>query len=309
MNKEQLIKNLKSPSGKIDVILDTDTYNEIDDQFALAYLLRNRERLNPVGFCAAPFLNKRSSSPADGMLKSYDEIFKVLDLCDRSDLKNIVYKGSENYLPDERTPVQSDAARFMADISNNYSPEKPLYIVAIGASTNVASALLINPQMKENTVIVWLAGKAHHMEECEEFNLSQDYAAARVIMKSGVPFVQLPCAGVVSEFYTGKDELNRFYVGKNRLATYLAENTIDFCSWAGDGYPWSKVIWDVTAVAWLLNDNGRFMADRIQETRLPNWGNFYEEPLDGTAMTYVYRIRRDALFADMTEKITGVRLR
>ena len=27
--------------GIVDVVLDTDTYNEIDDQFALAYLLRS----------------------------------------------------------------------------------------------------------------------------------------------------------------------------------------------------------------------------------------------------------------------------
>ena len=33
-----LLNRLKRPEGKIDVVLDTDTYNEIDDQFALAYL-------------------------------------------------------------------------------------------------------------------------------------------------------------------------------------------------------------------------------------------------------------------------------
>ena len=32
------------PTGLIDVILDTDAYNEIDDQFAIAYLLRATEK-------------------------------------------------------------------------------------------------------------------------------------------------------------------------------------------------------------------------------------------------------------------------
>lgn len=305
MTKKQYLKNLQSPTGPVDVVLDTDTFNEIDDQFALAYLLKSGERLRTVGICAAPFFNKRSSSPADGMLKSYEEIFKVLDLCDRNDLKGAVYKGSEAYLTDENTPVLSDAARFIAEKAEDYSPENPLYIVTIGAGTNVASAFLLNPAMAENTVVVWLAGGARHMPKCEEFNLSQDIAAARVIMGSGVPFVQLPCAGVVDKFITGKYELEHYYIGKNKLADYLAKNTVAFCE-KPDDFPWSKVIWDVTAVAWLINDNGCFMQDRVEEIRLPSYDNVYEAPVSGTAMTYVYRIWRDGLFADMTKKIAEV---
>lgn len=306
MTKEQYLANLRPPKGMVDVILDTDTYNEIDDQFALAYLLKKCDQLKTVGVCAAPFLNGRSESPLDGMLKSYNEIFKVLDLCDRGDLKTSVYKGSDRYLADESTPVKSDAAEFMAKISESYSPEKPLYIVAIGAITNVASAFLINPKMAENTVVVWLGGKARHCSDCSEFNMSQDYAAARVIMKSGVPFVQLPCKGVVDRFTSCKSELEHYLVGKNRLATYLAENTIAYCESSRKDYPWTKVIWDVTAVAWLLNGDGRFMANRIEEVRLPNSSHVYEAPLAGTSMAYVCEIHRDALFADLVSVLTGV---
>ena len=41
-----LIRRLQKPAGRIDVVLDTDTYNEIDDQFALSYMIRNEEKLN-----------------------------------------------------------------------------------------------------------------------------------------------------------------------------------------------------------------------------------------------------------------------
>ena len=40
MTNEQRIQNLSVPSHKVDVVLDTDAYNEIDDQYAIAYLLR-----------------------------------------------------------------------------------------------------------------------------------------------------------------------------------------------------------------------------------------------------------------------------
>lgn len=133
MTNEQYLKNLTAPEGKIDVVLDTDAYNEIDDQFAICYMLRSPEKFNIKGICAAPFFNGNSSSPADGMEKSYNEIIKLLNLADKNELAERVYKGSPNYLPDESTPVDSPAADFIAKTADEYTPEKPLYIVAIGA--------------------------------------------------------------------------------------------------------------------------------------------------------------------------------
>ena len=78
MNEIQRIKNLQVPEGKIDVVLDTDAYNEIDDQFAIAYLLRSQEKLNTKAIYAAPFFNSLAKSPADGMEKSFQEILLLL---------------------------------------------------------------------------------------------------------------------------------------------------------------------------------------------------------------------------------------
>ena len=36
-----LMRRLEKPAGPVDVVIDTDTYNEIDDQFAIAYLIRS----------------------------------------------------------------------------------------------------------------------------------------------------------------------------------------------------------------------------------------------------------------------------
>ena len=55
MTTVQLLKNLQTPDHPVDVVLDTDAYNEIDDQFAISYMLRSPERLNVKGLCAAPF--------------------------------------------------------------------------------------------------------------------------------------------------------------------------------------------------------------------------------------------------------------
>lgn len=301
MTNEQRIKLLNVPAEKIDVVLDTDAYNEIDDQFAIAYLLKYKERVNVKALCAAPFYNSRSEGPKDGMEKSYDEILKLLSLMG----ENVdVYKGSEEYLKDEKTPVISDSAKYMANICNEYSTEKPLYIVAIGAITNVASALLLNPEMKERAVVVWLGGHAHHFHDTKEFNMYQDVAAARVVMESGVPFVQLPCAGVVDRFTVSKPELEYWLKGKNDLADYLATNTIEEADSYAKGKPWTRVIWDVTAVAWLFNDNNRFMRTRIVPTLIPGYDNIYEKDHEGCPMVYAYHINRDGLMYDLFNKLT-----
>ncbi|MPM69535.1 Pyrimidine-specific ribonucleoside hydrolase RihB [bioreactor metagenome] len=304
MTTEQLLKNLQVPKRTVDVVLDTDAYNEIDDQFAIAYLLKSADKLTTKALYAAPFHNGKSYGPEDGMLKSYDEIFKLLDLAEIKDFENHVYKGSTCYLSDENTPVISPAAEDLAKRALSYSADNPLYVVAIGAITNVASALLINPQIKENIVVVWLGGHAHHYPNTKEFNMFQDVAAARVVMNSGVPFVQLPCMGVVSTFTVSGPELTYWLKGKNALADYLAENTIAEAASYAKNKIWSRVIWDVTAVAWLLNDNNRFMNCRLEHTPIPEYDHRYGLNPNGQLMCYTYNINRDNLMNDLFEKLT-----
>lgn len=45
MTQEQYFKNLSIPKEPIDVVLDTDTYNEIDDQFAISYMLCKTKKI------------------------------------------------------------------------------------------------------------------------------------------------------------------------------------------------------------------------------------------------------------------------
>ena len=250
-NTESLLRRLTKPKGKIDVVLDTDTYNELDDQFALSYMMKNSDKLNVKALYAAPFLNDKSVSPKDGMEKSYDEILKLLTLLKREDLKAVTFKGSETYLTDEDTPVLSPAAKDLATRAMDYTPEKPLYVVAIGAITNVASALLLKPEIRDRIVLVWLGGNALHWPDNREFNMYQDVAAGRIVFGCGAALVQLPCAGVVSGFTVSEPEFKDYFLGKNELCDYLAHYAIEEGRRWAQAETWSRVIWDVTAVAWL----------------------------------------------------------
>lgn len=300
MTQEQYFKNLTVPQGNVDVVLDTDAYNEIDDQFAICYMVKSTQKFCIKGICAAPFLNAKSVSAADGMYKSYDEILKLLDLAGKEELKEIVFKGSESFMPNEITPVESEAAEFMADLAKKYSPEKPLYIVAIGAITNVASAILKNPAMRENCVVIWLGGHGTHISSAaSEFNMRQDIAAARIVFGCGIPLIQLPCKGVVDRFATSRYELIHWLKGKNALCDYLCDNTIMHMEEYRAGKPWVKPIWDVAAVAWLLNEESRFMKDRLIPSPIPEYDKQYARDEGRHFIRYVYEINRDVLFEDL----------
>ena len=258
-----LLNRLNKPAGPVDVVLDTDTYNEIDDQYALSYLVKSGDKLHLKAVYAAPFFNEKSTGPEDGMEKSYQEILHILTLLEKEEYKERVYKGSAGYLPDEQTPVESAAARHLTELAMEYTPEKPLYVVAIGAITNVASALLMRPEIKDRMVLVWLGGNSLEWPDNKEFNLFQDVAAARVVFGCGVALVQLPCMGVVSSFTTGAGELEMFLRGKNKLCDYLVDYTEKEGALGSKNSCWTRVIWDVTAVAWLLDES--FMEDNSKE--------------------------------------------
>ncbi len=303
MTEIETIRALTLPIGRLDAVLDTDAYNEIDDQFAIAYMLRSAEKINVQAIYAAPFFNDKSNGPKDGMEKSYDEIKKLLALCGREDLVSATYKGSEKYLSDENTPVESAAAQHLVELSKTYDKDRRLYVVAIGAITNVASAILLDKSIIDRITVIWLGGHALEWRDTREFNMYQDVAAARVVFGSGVPLVQLPCMGVVSAFSVSAPELDKYLVGKNPLATYLAENTIEYMG--GRDKLWSKTIWDVTAVAWLLNENQRFLLERIIHTPVPEYDNKYSLSNDSHFCKYIWHIKRDELMRDLFDKIVG----
>ena len=53
LTTEQRLRMLETPQTTFDLVIDTDAYNEIDDQFAISYALRAQDRLHLLALCAA----------------------------------------------------------------------------------------------------------------------------------------------------------------------------------------------------------------------------------------------------------------
>ena len=197
------IARLAPPDEPPAVVLDTDAYNEIDDQFAIAYALESALEVEAI--YAAPFHNDRSEGPGDGMERSYAEIERLLDRLDRRP-DGFAFPGSDRYLTAADEPVESPAIDDL--IHRAHDRDEPLYVVAIGAPTNVASALLRDPSLVEELVVVWLGGQPHDWHTAREFNLAQDLYASRLLLDSGVPLVQVPCKNVAEHVRTTVPELD-----------------------------------------------------------------------------------------------------
>ncbi|HPG69033.1 MAG TPA: nucleoside hydrolase [Candidatus Hydrogenedentes bacterium] len=247
ISEEARLARLEPPRGKVRMVLDTDTYNEIDDQFAVVYALLSPEQLDVEALYAAPFHNKRSSGPGDGMEKSYEEILRLLGHLGVSP-EGFVHRGSTGFLEDGEHPYRSEAALDL--IERAMAPDKGLlYVAAVGAITNVASAILIEPAIVDRIVVVWLGGQPQYWPDSREFNLAQDPQASRVIFDSGVPLVRIPCSTVASHLITTVPEMECYVQGRGAIGDYLVQI---FKEYHEDHYAWSKVIWDISAIAWLI---------------------------------------------------------
>ncbi len=299
LSDARMFERLTPPGGPMAMVLDTDTYNEIDDQFALTYALLSYDRLDLQAVYAAPFHNERSDGPADGMRRSYEEIGRVLDRLGHSG-EGFAFRGSEGYLPAAEEPRPSSAAqdlveRAMAD------RDGPLYVAAIGAITNVASALLMEPRIVERIVLVWVAGQPHSWRTASDFNLKQDMHASRLVFDCGVPLVHIPCKGAAELLKTTAAELDRYARARGPIGDYLCGI---YDEAVGDRFAASRIIWDLAAIAWLIEPgwvptdvvHAPMLTDR-RTWSLSNARHFMREATS---------VNRDAVFGDLFRKLNRV---
>ncbi|TBL70769.1 nucleoside hydrolase [Paenibacillus thalictri] len=297
LSPEQLLQRLEPPKGKVRMVLDTDTFNEIDDQFAVIYAMQSKDKMEIEAFYAAPFYNHLSSGPKDGMEKSYDELLKIMKVMGK-DGAYPIYRGSEAYLPGPHTPVDSEAARDLVKRAMASPDDDPLYVVAIGAITNVASAILLEPKIIEKIVVVWLGGHALHWPNTKEFNLYQDLHASRIVLDSGVPLVLIPCKGVSSHLITTLAEVEAHVKDKGEMGHYLYE-TYKGCS--EDHYGYSRVIWDISTIAY-LNDE-RWTPSSLMHSPLLSEDFRWSFDSSRHFIRYVWNINRDSVFKDLFNKL------
>jgi len=231
------------------------------------------------------------------MEKSYEEILRLLDRLGMEH-EGFVFKGCNSYLTDLDNPPASPAVLDLIKRAKTASPDNPLYVAAVGAITNVASAIRTDPSIIESIVVVWVGGNSIHWPSTREFNFSQDLNASRLVFDCGVPLVQLPAFPVLSHLKTTIPELEFYLRGRGEIGDYLLEICKEY---QGDSYAWSKVIWDITAVAWLVNAD--WIPSNLIHSPVVTDQHTFSQDKSRHLMRAAYYINRDAIFGDFFRKI------
>lgn len=291
------LKLLAPRPGRVRAVLDTDTYNEIDDQFAVVQTLLSPERIGLEAIYAAPFFNNRSTSPGEGMELSYGEILALLQRLNvRAD--GFVFRGVTDYVGQAKQPLAAPAVDDLIARARAGTPDDPLYIVAIGAISNIASALLQAPDIIDRTVLVWLGGHALEWPNQREFNLRQDVGGAQVVFDSGVPLVLVPCMGVVSHLHSTVPEIERYVEPHGEIGKFLA---MRFKEYETDHVGWAKEIWDMAPVGWLLDPE--WAPSVLVPTPILTDQVTYSIDRARPLMRYVTHVKRNPIMRDFIGKL------
>lgn len=232
---------------KIHVILDTDTYNECDDQFALTYLIKHQDIFDIDAITTAPYSHHTIYiSAPDSQELSYNEARKICKYFGFDEDK--VFKGSTNYLQCGYSD-DNDAVNKIIEIANK---NDKTCILGIAAPTNIALAIKKDPSIVDKIEIVWLGGNALDYENNTEYNFRQDLDAVRTMFNSGVALTVLPAKGVVSKLNININVLKENIGNIDKMYDYLIERFHD------DGYHpirEERPIWDISVIAYMVNKN------------------------------------------------------
>lgn len=243
--------------------------------------------------------------PGVGMERSWREILEVFARLG-IDPGARVQRGSARYLERLDEPVDSDAARHLIAAARSGPADEPLYVAAIGCVTNVASALLMAPDIAERIVVVWTSGYPSHAPHVNHsFNLEQDLLASQHLFDCGVPLVYLPGFHVGAQLRLSLAEVEQHVRGRGAIGDYLyrlfTNNPLqDFLGLEMQG-AWSWVIWDLINFAWLIEPS--WVPSEIVATPVLGADRRWHRDLARAPMREAYGVARDAIFGDFFAKL------
>jgi inosine-uridine nucleoside N-ribohydrolase len=174
---------------QVRVVLDCDTANEVDDQFAIAHALGLPEgTLDVRGVISVH--NTTAHGPASRDMYQ-EEAERVVALC-AGGVPCI--PGAERPMESMEQPVPSAGLEFLVEEVRL----GPLTVVATGPATDVASLLLAAPESRENVRVVWLGGFGDEASyrvwhnRMGELNGKADIAAYRTLLEEPVDLLHVP---------------------------------------------------------------------------------------------------------------------
>ena len=179
---DSLAQDSTDPSSR-HIVLDCDTANEIDDLYAIARMLRQSEHdVLCLSSCQwFHYLGERDSVGASQ--KDNEDMLRLLG---RTDLP--APRGSDEPMgkPWGGTDAKdSPAAQFIIQAAKQASSEEKLVVICTGASTNLASAIKLAPEIAPK-IEAYILGFQYNVKtgvwNKSEFNIRRDLNAADFLL-------------------------------------------------------------------------------------------------------------------------------
>lgn len=280
---KEILTHILSDNIK-NVIIDCDTGADGDDQFALAYALASADRINVLGVCSEPFNDDSAEMVRLGQIENE----KIISL---SKLNIPSVKGSDDFITRCGKPLNSDAAEFIANVV--LASRDIVYVIMSGCSTNVASALMLHPEIKEKIVIVWLAmSDIYGTDTGCEYNFMNDKLAGMYIFNCGAPLVLVPTKHIYP-FAKTKDEVDELFGKDNPMCRYLTERFREIT--------WAKGLWDLGAEGALILP-GAYSFELVDAPLLDENGNVVSRDQE-RKIIYASSLDTNAVLSDAVTRI------
>ncbi len=167
---------------KIRLIIDTDANNELDDQYALTYVLHNQDVFELEGIT----VNRTYSGGS--IDDHYDEAARILTLAKRTEVP--LYRGAsatyDKIVPTIGAPDFDGHAAVDFIIERAHAGDgRELVLAPIGKLTNIALALEKDPSIASKVRILWLGS---NWPKPGEYNLVNDTSSVNPVIFSEAPF-------------------------------------------------------------------------------------------------------------------------
>lgn len=228
--------------NKTSIILDADTGNEVDDYYALA-----RAFVEPswdiICLNATQWQSSQWAIPES--MENSHRLNQVLISEMGLDIKT--RRGGVNRMFDWGDMAQHSAAAYeiIKQVKKLPKNEK-LSIIALGALTNVASAIYIDSLVASKVKLYWL-GTTYDFKKGilkrQDFNCMMDQQAVEVVLMSGVEMHVMP-VNIAIEMKFNYEETAKKLPEENNLTKLLLERWNQHL----DGGRKERIIWDLALI-------------------------------------------------------------
>ena len=233
----------------IRVIVDADTANEIDDLYAIVRAIVAPE-FRVEGLTSAHFT--RSTESNESVHRSQEINQQLLDAMG---LQNSIPHpvGADRSMPDASTAVDSPAARFIIQRAHAGGADHKLIVFALGACTNLASALVLDPSIEPKVTFAFIDGDYKDGQWGPGiFNWKNDIHAVKAIFESNVEYIHMPARSVSVAMRLSKNDVDEHMKGKGGVWDLLVDRWETFPRTANQKV---KVMWDVALIEAVLRPN------------------------------------------------------